>query len=121
MGIEFCQDVVEIALDVAGSDSVEAQARLFELCLALVVERRLFGGVVDAAINLNGEPEGMAIEVEHESANRVLAAKFPTTSAPAAQGLPHDRFGGRLPVAQRPCSRDVVDIVPSLGIHRMEI
>lgn len=94
---------------------------MFELCLALVVKRRLFSGIVDAAINLNGEPQCMAIEVEHESANRVLTTEFPTTSAPVAQRLPHRRFGWRLPVPQRPRSRDVVDIVPSLWVHRTEI
>ena len=72
------------------------------------------------AINLNGEAEFMAIEIEHIGIDRVLASKFHAHLA-AAHEPPQHEFGLGLSLAKAPCQLDEMGwrfLVEGIGMRQ---
>ena len=65
---------------------------------------------MDAAVDFDGEAKFVAVEVEDEAVDRVLAAEFEAEEAPVAEVVPKGLFGGGLRFPKCARCRDVVDV-----------
>ena len=83
----------EISLYYIRGDAEKAEAEGFERGLALFVFLLL--GFVNGAIDLDHEPLRRAVEVDHEGADRLLAAELTSVEALAAERFPQHRFTAR--------------------------
>jgi hypothetical protein len=93
---------VEIFQDFVIPDPHESDAVLvFQGCRALSIGYLLVRKAVLTAIELDGEREGRAVEIEDVSAERMLPAELEPAEATATQGIPKDSFGIGLPPAEK--------------------
>ena len=108
---------MEVVLDPIGPDSVEAEAGGFKFLLACEVRGAFFGIEVDGAVDFDCEAEFVAVEVEDEAADCVLAAELQAQDAPVAERLPEGVFGRSLRASQAAGSRNVMDVLAPSWFH----
>jgi hypothetical protein len=67
---------VHIATNLASRNPKRRDTKLHQILVASLILCRLGPAIVGLAINLNREPRGLAVEIEHIGAKRVLAAEL---------------------------------------------